>query len=118
MACFYKTGFNLEGQVQELSDRGLVVNDISRAEEQVRRIGYYRLSSYLHPFRQRDASARSSGGLLNTYKPGTTLDQVLALVDYGRRLRLLMLGAVEQIEISVRARLGYALGKRSPFAHF
>ncbi|MDO4914735.1 Abi family protein [Corynebacterium sp.] len=118
MACYYKPGLNLEGQVQELSDRGLVVNDISRAEEQVRRIGYYRLSSYLHPFRQRDASAGDSGGLLNSYKPGTTLDQVLALVDYDRRLRLLMLDAVEQIETSVGARLGYALGKRSPFAHF
>ncbi|KXB49362.1 hypothetical protein HMPREF1861_02127 [Corynebacterium kroppenstedtii] len=60
MACYYKPGFNLEEQVQELSDRGLVINDISRAEEQVRRIGYYRLSSYSHPFRQKDARRMSS----------------------------------------------------------
>lgn len=117
MARYCKPWLSVEEQVQKLTDRGLIISDVSQAEEQLRRVGYYRLTGYLHPFRQKDTSLGDSGELLSSYKPDVTLDQVIALVDYDRRLRLLMLDAVERIEISVRMRLGYALGERSPFAH-
>ncbi len=117
MTRYCKPWLSIEDQVQKLADRGLVISSVSQAEEQISRIGYYRLTGYLHPFRQRDTSVDGSGGLLSSYKPGITLEQVISLVDYDRRLRLLMLDAVERIEISVRMRLGYVLGKRSPFAH-
>ena len=41
----------------------------------------------------------------------------MALIDYDRHLRLLMLDAVERIEISVRMRIGYTLDRKSPFSH-
>lgn len=118
---YQKPWLNLEEQVQKLADRGLDVGDASQARHTIYRIGYYRLTGYLHPFRQKTVETSDTGAttitLLSSYEPGTTLGQVIALVDYDRRLRLLMLDAVERIEISVRMRIGYTLGKRSPFAH-
>lgn len=118
---YQKPWLSLEEQVQKLAGRGLDIGDTSQAMEEIYRVGYYRLTGYLHPFRQNIVETSDDGTtsitLLNSYEPGTTLDQVIALVDYDRRLRLLMLDAVERIEISVRMRIGYTLGKRSPFAH-
>lgn len=112
---------NLEEQVQKLAGRGLDLGDISQASDHIYRIGYYRLAGYLHPFRQKTVETSDAGTttvtLLSSYEPGTTLDQVISPVDYDRRLRLLILDAVERIEISVRMRIGYTLGKRSPFSH-
>ena len=118
---YQKPWLSLEEQVQKLAGRGIDVGETSQAMDEIYRIGYYRLTGYLHPFRQNIVEISDDGTtsitLLNSYEPGTTLDQVIALVDYDRRLRLLMLDAVERIEISVRMRIGYTLGKRSPFAH-
>lgn len=121
MVHYYKPWLSLEEQIKKLAGRGLDVGDTSQAMEHVYRMGYYRLTGYLHPFRQKNVETSDDGTtrvtLLSSYKPGTTLNQVVSLVDYDRRLRLLMLDAVERIEISVRMRIGYVLGKRSPFSH-
>lgn len=121
MVHYHKPWLSLEEQVQKLADRGLDISDASQAMEYIYRIGYYRLTGYLHPFRKKNVETSDDGtikvSLLSSYEPGTTLSQIASLVDYDRRLRLLMLDAVERIEISVRMRIGYALGKRSPFSH-
>lgn len=118
---YAKPWLNLEDQVHKLASRGLDVGDTSQAMESIYRIGYYRLTGYLHPFRKKAVETGEDGVskvvLLSSYEPGVTLDQVISLIDYDRSLRLLMLDAVERIEISVRMRIGYTLGKRSPFAH-
>ena len=67
MARYCKPWLSIEDQVQKLADRGLVISNVSQAEEHISRIGYYRLTGYLHPFRQRDTSVGGSGGLLSSY---------------------------------------------------
>lgn len=121
MVQYQKPWLSVEEQVQKLASRNLEVGDTAQAIDALTRVGYYRLTGYLHPFRQKTVETKGDGTtqvtLLSSYEPGTTLDQVMALIDYDRRLRLLMLDAVERIEISVRMRIGYTLGKKSPFAH-
>lgn len=121
MVQYQKPWLSVEEQVQKLISRNLEVGDVDQAIDSLTRVGYYRLTGYLYPFREKTVATKDDGTtqvtLLSTYKPGTTLDQVIALIDYDRRLRLLMLDAVERIEISVRMRIGYTLGQKSPFAH-
>jgi len=62
-------------------------------------VNYYRLSGYLYPFRQAD----------DTYKTGTTLDMVWRRYVFDRRLRVLILDAIERIEVAVRTKLIYHL---------
>ena len=121
MVRYQKPWLNVGEQVKKLRDRNLEFGDTAQATESLMRIGYYRLTGYLHPFRQKTVELKDDGTtqitLLSSYEPGTSLDQIMALIDFDRRLRLLMLDAVERIEVSVRMRIGYTLGRKSPFAH-
>src|SRR5699024_2782136 len=39
------------------------------------------------------------------------------IIDFDRRLRMLAMEGVERIEVAVRMRVGYVLGRRSAFAY-
>lgn len=104
-----KPWLSLSDQIDRLERRGVDIGDRARAERLLCEVGYYRLSGYLHPFR----SADSTTG----YLPGTHISHAAALIDFDRRLRLLVLDALERIEVSLRMRVGYVLGEVSAFAH-
>lgn len=56
-------------------------------------IGYFRLLIYMRPLQ--DASKK--------FHPGSRFDDVLALYDFDRRLRLVCLDAIDRIEVAFRA---------------
>ncbi|MGO2029779.1 MAG: Abi family protein [Glutamicibacter ardleyensis] len=55
--------------------------------------------------------------MLNRYGPGTSLHHAESIIDFDRQLRLLVLEGIERIEVAVRMRTGYILGRTSAFAH-
>jgi abortive infection bacteriophage resistance protein len=76
--------------------RGLIAD----REELIRRlkvVSYYRLSGYWYPFRNPD----------DTLQSGTTLDHVWRRYTFDRELRLLVLDAIDRVEIAVRTSLAY-----------
>lgn len=81
--------------VHRLEDRGLHVPDLDRAVRYLRHVGYYRLSPYMIPL-------QVPGGT-HQFDPGTTFDDVLTLYVFDRQLRILVLDAVERVEVAVRA---------------
>lgn len=83
--------------VDRLEQRGLTIPDRERATRYVRHIGYYRLSPYAIPFQERDGT--------HTFDPGTTFDEILTLYVFDRQLRLLVLDALERVEVAIRAAL-------------
>ncbi|TAE78283.1 MAG: Abi family protein [Verrucomicrobia bacterium] len=98
-----KLPLTFEEQADRLLGRGLVAN----RDELITRlaaVNYYRLSGYLYPFRRPDDS----------YVPGTTLDLVWRRYVFDRRLRVLILDAVERIEVAVRTKLIYHLSHHRP----
>jgi len=74
-----------------LGDRGLMISRLSV-------VNYYRLSGYWHPFREIPG---------DTFKAGTTFDAVWIRYVFDRRLRLVVMDAIERIEVAVRTRLAY-----------
>ena len=77
-------------------------------------VNYYRLSGYLHPFRERDAD----GAVLDNFRKGTTLEVVWERYCFDRRLRVLVLDAIERIEVSLRTKLVYQfVHAHGPFGH-
>jgi abortive infection bacteriophage resistance protein len=71
-------------------------------------VNYYRLSAYWHPFKQPDSN----------FIPGTSLDTVWSRYTFDRQLRLLVMDAIERVEIAIRTRLAYELvHKQGAFAH-
>src|SRR5690625_121561 len=71
----------------------------------LRHIGYYRLSPYTIPFQK--------AGPEHRLRDGTSFDDVLDLYVFDRALRLVVMDALERIEVAVRATRG-SEGRRTP----
>lgn len=121
MAEYTKPWLPVDEQIQRLVGHGVEVEDPDRAASILKAIGYYRLTGYLYPFRESeqyvDDEGRSCLRVLSGYRPGTTLRHAEEIIDFDRRLRMLVMDGVERIEVAVRMRVGYVLGRTSAFAH-
>ncbi len=111
---YQKPFLEIPDQVALLESRGLVVGDHDRASEYLRRIGYYRLSAYWHPLRKRDSQ---SGIVLDDFVDGSAFEAVTDLYTFDGRLRLIVLDALERLEVSLRTQVALALGRHDPLAH-
>jgi abortive infection bacteriophage resistance protein len=100
---YTKGPLTYEEQADRLLERGL---DADREALILRlsSVSYYRLSGYLYPFRERSPDPSEP---LDRFVPGTSLDEVWSRYCFDRRLRVLLLDAIERIEVAVRSRLIY-----------
>ena len=121
-----KPWISYEEQLTTLKKRGLLITDEKAALSYLQRIGYYRLSGYWYPFRERseeccDLTGKRDGSTtrvaLDKFKEGATFQQAVDLYVFDKRLRLLVLDALERIEIALRVDISHYLGERSPFAY-
>ncbi len=78
-------------QLKLLTGRGLIINDVISAELYLQHISYYRLSAYMIPFQ----------GKKDVFNADTTFEKIVDLYVFDRELRLLVLDAIERIEIAV-----------------
>lgn len=95
---YTKPALTHEQQADQLIDRGMEC-DRDELIRCLKSVSYYRLSGYWFPFRNEDSS----------FKEGTTLTKVWRRYAFDRRLRLLVLDAIERVEICVRSELVYRL---------
>jgi len=97
-------------QVEILRSRGMIIDDAPKAELALRHLNYYRLCGYWLPFEQDHAT--------HTFKPGTRFESVIELYNFDRRLRLLLMDAIERIEVSVRGQWAHIMAQRhGPHSH-
>jgi abortive infection bacteriophage resistance protein len=105
---YTKPALTFEQQLAQLESRGMLVGDRARAIEALSRVSYYRLSAYWHPFKKAD----------DNFEQGTTFEQALELYEFDRRLRLVVLDAIERVEILARTVVTYTMGHGyGAFAH-
>ncbi|WP_213578571.1 Abi family protein [Rhodococcus sp. USK13] len=120
---FTKTFKTIPEQVELLRSRGMEIPDESSATRILETVGYYRLSGYWYPYRKRrpvptaDPKVLPGYEAMDEFASGTTLEQVVRLYEFDRKLKLLVLDAIERIEVAMRMRIGHALGQGHPFAH-
>jgi len=116
-----KPWLSVEEQIDKLRGRGCHIDDATSGSSVLREVGYYRLTGYLYPFRESCPVADDDGHrrvvVRDQYRTGTDIRHAEALIDFDRRLRLLVIEAVERVEVAVRTQLGHVLGAHSPFAH-
>jgi abortive infection bacteriophage resistance protein len=121
MGAYTKPWLQLDDQVDKLEASGVDVEPRDRTLRLLAAVGYYRLSGYLYPFRDSlrvvDEAGRARTSVLDTYRPGTSIVHAVRVIDFDRRLRGLVMDGVDRIEVAVRMRVGYVLGRRSPLAH-
>ena len=95
---FSKPALTVEEQVDLLVSRGLKIGNKEEVSHYLRFIGYYRLSAYFIPFQYGGKSANN-----HDFKPNTSFEQILELYIFDRKLRLLVMDAIERIEVAVKA---------------
>lgn len=101
---FNKPPFTHEQQLDQLIQRGLVCADRAEVLHYLGHLNYYRLGAYWLPFETDHAS--------HAFQPGTRFADVLNLYVFDRELRLLVLDAIERVEVSVRTGWAYTLAHR------
>ncbi len=116
-------------QVDTLIARGLRVEDRVKALDYLERIGYYRLSGYWFAFRERnqlvhlDEHGRKPKKIKvetivqESFKPGATFQNAVDLYVFDKQLRLLVMDALERIEIALRVDISHTLGQLDRFAY-
>lgn len=102
MPHYQKPPLVISDQIEKLKQRGLFPDGLTEAECQrvsayLSTIGFYRLSAYFIPFED-----KTNTEIQHAFLPGTTFDQILSLYVFDRQLRLLILEALERIEVAVR----------------
>ncbi len=100
----------------------MIITDMAAAQSCLERIGYYRLSAYWYPFRQKNAVESYSSAVAedadgDNFAPGTTFQQIMDLYVFDRQLRLLFLDALERVEVALRVDIALLLGARGGWAH-
>lgn len=104
---YTKGALTVDEQADQLLGRGLVA-DRDELLARLRSVSYYRLSGYWYPFRLSDDS----------FVEGTTLEAVWRRYTFDRQFRLLVLDAIERVEICVRTELVYTLAHaQGPFGY-
>ncbi len=95
---YQKPPLTYDEQLDLLIGRGLQVVDRVDALGYLRNISYYRLSAYYLPFKQSEE-----------FKPNTHFEDIINLYTFDRKLRLLVMDAIEPIEIALRSQVIYHL---------
>lgn len=111
---YSKPPLSVEKQIDQLLDRGMSIADKTRAAHYLRHIGYYRLSAYWLPF---ETPAEAGISRTHRFKPEAQFDHILDLYIFDRKLRLLVMEAIERIEVSVRTQWASGLAILSESAH-
>lgn len=122
MSTYNKRYLTFEEQLTLIKSRGLEVTDDAMALDYLRRLGYYHLSAYWYPFRKTMPPIISGAIKVNVprssdFVSGSSFQYALELYVFDKRLRLLMLDAIERIEVAIRVDVAYVLGAKDPFAH-
>jgi abortive infection bacteriophage resistance protein len=97
---YTKPALSYEQQAQHLLDQGLIA-DKSILVDRLKMVNYYRLSAYWYNFKVIDPQTKKEG-----FSPDTKFDMVWRRYTFDRELRLLIMGAIEHVEVAIlRTRL-------------
>ena len=83
---------SIDALVKDLTNKGLIIEDVNRVTRYLSHIGYYRLGSYASHFQTN-----------KVFNNNITFDDILNLYIFDRKLRILLLEAIERIEVAMRA---------------
>lgn len=97
MARYTKTPYTNHEHLNLLKERGLIIDNDSRALKYLDSIGYYRLSGYMYHLQDKKNDSR--------FVEGTTFSEIINLYKFDKALRGLVLEYIERIEVCIRSKI-------------
>lgn len=101
---YNKPPLSFEAQVDLLHKRGMV-GEKDLMVSRLRSVNYYRLSGYWHTYRKPNASDAECRH--DDFQDGTLFTDIWNRYAFDRRLRVLVMDAIERIEVTVKTALAY-----------
>ena len=98
---YNKSWIDHSKQIERLKQRGLLISDDASAIAVLKNISYYRLAGYWWSMQVDKTN--------HLFKPNSTFENVIAIYNFDRELRIVLFDAIEKIEIAFRTRLIYHL---------
>jgi len=98
---YIKSALTYAAQLQQLKNRGLIIEDDNKALHLLEVISYYRLSGYWYPMLIDKQT--------HQFKSDSSFETAFNIYKFDRELRLLILRELEKIEVAIRAKLVYML---------
>lgn len=115
MGEYNKPWLSFEAQADMLIDERGLIADRGDLITHLSNVGYYRLSGYWYIFKRKPQDDEK-GPKDERFIEGTTFDHIWKLYIFDRQFRLIVLDAIERVEIYFRTQLAYELaGKTGPF---
>lgn len=99
---YNKPHLTFEKQIQKLKKNGLTISNDSFAIKKLSHTNYYRLSAYFLPFQYPKNST-----FANKFFNDVEFRQIINLYDFDAKLRRLIFGALEVIEVYIRTQIAY-----------
>lgn len=109
---FEKPPLSIGAQIERLASRGIIIRDKDTALHYLTYISYYRFCGYAIEFEDEVIDGEKR------YRNGTTFEQILDCYIFDRKLRLLIINAIERIEVAVRTVIVNELGLKYQDAHW
>ncbi len=118
-----KTFTDYPQQLALLKQRGMIIDDEARCLRKLQQVSYYRLSGYyyvarqFHPTEYHTIGSHSVRKRLDSFEPKTHFSAVFDLYIFDKKLRLLLLDALERIEIAIRSAIIHEIGRLDALGH-
>lgn len=108
-----------------LANRGMQIDDPLRAERKLAQLGYYRLSGFWYPAREFKMSGQQQELCevtgkplrLDTFHAATAFDAAVGVYKFDKQLRMLMLDAIERLEVHLKTVMAHEVGYHDPMAY-
>lgn len=96
---------DIRTQIGILKSRGVIIKNKKNAKRIIKNINYYNLiNGYKEPFLQQNT-------IHEKYLEGTTLEEIYALYEFDRKLRVITLEYILEIEKQVKSLISYCFSK-------
>lgn len=109
---FEKPPLSIDAQIERLISRGIIIQDKDTARHYLSFISYYRFCGYAIEFEGEPVDGEKQ------YQDGTTFERILDCYVFDRKLRLLVINAIERIEIAIRTVITNEMGLKYQDAHW
>ena len=96
MRRFEEPSISVADQIELLKQRGLHIHDERRAKYFLESVSFFRLPHYMRPFQIKHDPDHN-------FEYGIGFRELFELYEFDRRLRLVVMDAIERIEVAVRA---------------
>ena len=93
-------------QIEILKSRNLIIDDPEQAIACLKNYNYYRLSGYSLTLREG-----------SKFYKDVKFSDIMQIYFFDKELKLILLGYLEEIEISLRTYIGYTIGMLDPLSH-